>query len=135
MVADNDLLNRSPDDPEANMLAGEILIQQHEYYVDAETHLNKCRDIPLKLMPRLHALFGKVYANTGRDREALAELKLAITDDDDGSIHYQLGRLYLKAGEKQAAAQSFALSRQLHTEWEAKQMVAIEQSDTDISRQ
>jgi len=133
-AANSDILQRNPEDPEANLLAGEILVQQHEY-VDAEPYLKRCRDIPPKLMPRLHALFGKVYAQTGRDHEALSEFKLAITGDDDGTIHYQMGRLYLKAGDKEAAAQAFELSRRLHEQWNANATLAVEQSDTDISRQ
>jgi len=134
LAANSDVLQKNPNDPEANLLAGEILVQQHEY-VDAEVHLKKCRDIPQKLMPRLHALFGKVYARTGRDHEALSEFKLVTTGDDDGTIHYQMGRLYLKAGDKKAAAQAFELSRRLHEQWDANATLAIEQSATDISRQ
>jgi len=46
-----------------------------------------------------------------------------------------MGRLYLKAGDKEAAAQAFELSRRLHEQWNANATLAVEQSDTDISRQ
>ncbi len=128
-----ELLQKDPDDREANMLAAEIFVQQHRY-VDAEAYLNRCRGIQPELMPRIHALLGEVYANTSRDQEALAEFKLVSTSDTDGSVHYQMGRIYQKLGDKKAAAEAFQASKLSREQWDESANVAVEQSATDISR-
>jgi tetratricopeptide (TPR) repeat protein len=128
------LLQKNPEDPEANLLAGEILAQQHRY-ADAESYLNKVRGTKPEFMPRLHALLGEVYANTDRIPEALAEFKLGITSDEDGSIHFQMARLYQKTGDKKAAAEAFQASQQLRKQWDDRASVALQQLTTDISRQ
>jgi hypothetical protein len=86
-------------------------------------------------MPRIHSVPGEVYANTNRDEEALTEFKLVATSDGDGSIHYQMARLYLKLEDKTAAAKAFRASKKLREHWDASATVAIQQSGTDISRQ
>ena len=133
-AANQDLLQKDPGDPEANMLAGEIFVQRQEY-AGAEAYLNKCRGIQPDLKPRLHALLGEVYANTGRDNEALSEFKIAAASDEDGSIHYQMARLYQKNGDKIAAAQAFRDSQSLRRQWDEHARVAPEQSSTDLSHQ
>ncbi|MFZ0302644.1 MAG: tetratricopeptide repeat protein [Terracidiphilus sp.] len=133
-VDDKDLLQENPEDPEANLLAAEILVQRHQY-ADAETYLIKCRsNIPAEYMPRIHALLGEVYSNTDRVQQALSEFKLGTKSDADGSVHYQMARLYLKTGDKKAAAEAFQVSKQLREQWDASASVAVGQSGTDISR-
>ena len=36
--------------------------------------------------------------------------------DDDGSIHYQLGRTYQKIGDKEKADEAFRVSKQLRSQ-------------------
>ena len=133
-ATDKDLLQKNPEDPEANLLAGEILVQQHQY-AGAESYLNKVQGTKPEFMPRLHALLGEVYANTDRIPEALAEFKLGIASDEDGSIHFQMARLYQKTGDKKAAAEAFQASQQLRKQWDDRASVALQQLTTDISRQ
>jgi predicted Zn-dependent protease len=131
---DKDLLQQNPADSEANLLAAEIFVQRHQY-TDAETYLNKCLgNIPPEYLPRVHALLGEVYSNTDRVQQALSEFKLGNKSDADGSIHYQMARLYLKAGDKKDADEAFQVSKQLRQQWDASASVAVEQSSTDISR-
>ena len=132
-TADNEILQKDPDDPQANLLAAEILVLRHEF-ADAETYLKKCGNIEPEFMPRVHALRGEVYANAGRISEALAEFKQSTTDDADGSIHYKMARLYQKTGNAKAAAEAFQTSKRLRTQWDASAVDAVQQSGTDISR-
>ncbi|HXR40713.1 MAG TPA: tetratricopeptide repeat protein [Terracidiphilus sp.] len=134
LASDKELLLKNPEDPEANLLAGEVFVR-HQQYADAEPYLKKSRDVQPEFMPRLHALLGDVYANMGRDSEALSEFKIAMTSDEDGSIHYQMARLYQKTGDKKAAAEAFQTSRQLREKWDASASFAPQQPSTDISRQ
>ncbi|MGP8175222.1 MAG: tetratricopeptide repeat protein [Terracidiphilus sp.] len=134
LAADKELLQKNPEDPEANLLAGEIFIQQQQY-ADAEPYLRKSRGVQPEFIPRLHALLGEVYANTGRVNEALSEFKLAAASDTDGSIHYQMARLYQKTGDKQAAAEAFQASRQLREKSDAGASFDLQQSSTGIRSQ
>jgi tetratricopeptide (TPR) repeat protein len=131
---DQSLLTEAPDNPEANLLAAEILVQENELE-EAEPYLLKCRNINGDFAPRLHLLLGQVYAETGRVPAAIDEYKQGLASDENGSIHYQLGRVYLKSGNKAAAEEAFKESKRLVKRWNDRAQVAPEQMDTDASRQ
>jgi tetratricopeptide (TPR) repeat protein len=107
-----DALVQNPSDPEANYIMGEVLIARHEF-ADAEPYLLKGLAAKAELVPRIHALLGKIYAAQGDTSRAIVEYKLGLSSDDDGSVHFQLGRLYQKAGEAALAADAFATSKSL----------------------
>jgi len=58
------LLSEDPVNPEANLLAGEILVQRNQF-AQAEPYLLKCAGLQPELLRRSHVLLGKVYAETG----------------------------------------------------------------------
>jgi len=128
------LLAEAPEDPEANLLAGEILVQGHKFQ-EAESYLTKCKDLDPDLVPSLHVLLGQVYAATNRIPEAISEYKSGLASDEDGSIHYQLARLYEKSGDKDAAEEQIRISQQLRKRWDDQAQTVIEQLPTDTSRQ
>jgi len=107
-------LEQRPSDPEANYIAGEILLDQHRFD-EAEPHLKLGLGANAELLPRVHALLGRVYASQNKDKQAIEELKLGVVSDDDGSIYFQLGRLYQKAGEQERAAAAFEETRRLQS--------------------
>lgn len=109
---DKALLMETPDYSEANLLAAEILVRSG-HFTDAETYLKKIHDTGQKFMPRVHTLLGQVYLATDRFPQALSEFKLGQASDEDGSIHYQLGRIYQKLGDKEKADEAFRLSKRL----------------------
>lgn len=108
-------LRKNPQDPEINSVMGEILYARQEFS-GAEPFLKKALHSNQKLLPHVHALLGAVYAETGRTQEAIAELKLGLADDRDGSVHYRLGRLYLKIGDKESAKQAMQVSERMGRE-------------------
>jgi tetratricopeptide (TPR) repeat protein len=124
------LLAEDPSDPEANLLAGEILVQQN-HYAEAEPYLSNCRNLKPEFVPRLHALLGRVYAATDQIPEAISEYKAGLSTDEDGSIHYQLGRLYQKSGDKNAAEEAFRDSKRLSRQWDERGRIELGQSSTD----
>jgi len=128
------LLAEDPNDPEANLLAGEILIQQNRY-AEAEPYLSNCRNLKPEFEPRLHALLGRVYAATDRIPAAISEYKAGLSTDEDGSIHYQLARLYQKSGDKNAAEEAFRESKRLSRQWDEHARIMLGQSFTDTSHQ
>jgi len=128
------LLAEAPEDSEANLLAGEIMVQEHKFE-EAEPYLSRCQNLDPDLVPRLHVLLGQVYAATNRIPAAISEYKQGLVSDEDGSIHYQLARLYEKSGDKDAAAEAIRTSQQLRRRWDDQAHTAIEQLPTDTSRQ
>lgn len=95
-------LIRRPEDPELNLIMGEGLISQHQF-ADAEPYLTKSLHAKPQMLPHIHALIGKAYAETGRTQEAIEQLKLGASSDDDGSVHYLLSRLYRQLGDTKDA--------------------------------
>jgi tetratricopeptide (TPR) repeat protein len=106
-------LTQNPSDPEANYIMGEVLFAEHKYS-DAEAYLKAGLTARAELIPRIHALLGQVYANQGDTKRAIDEYKLGLPSDDDGSVHFQLGRLYQRVGETELAAGAFADSKALN---------------------
>jgi tetratricopeptide (TPR) repeat protein len=131
---DKALLAEAPDDPEANLLAGEILVQRNQFK-DAEPYLVKCEHLKPEFLPRKHALLGKVYASTDRIPAAISEYKAGLSTDEDGGLYYQLARLYQKSGNKNAADRTFAESQRLRRKWDERAHVALQQSSTDLSHE
>jgi tetratricopeptide (TPR) repeat protein len=108
-----DALTQNDSDAEANYIMGEVLMAEHKY-PDAEPYLRAGLSAKAELVPRIHALLGQIYASEGDTRRAIDEYKLGLPSDDDGSVHFQLGRLYQKAGEATLAAEAFADSKALN---------------------
>jgi len=128
------LLAGAPDNPEANLLMGEILVQRNEFS-GAEPFLSRCQKLDPDLVPRWHILLGRVYAATNRVPEAIAEYKSGMRGDLDGSLHYQLARLYQKTGNRSAAEEQIRISKALRERWDNEAHLALEQLSTDMSRQ
>jgi len=128
------LLAEAPDDSEANLLAGEILVQDHKFE-EAEPYLIHCQNLGPELVPYLHTLLGRVYAETDRLPMAISEYKLGLVNDENGGLHYQLARLYQKTGDAKAAAEAWQTSQRLREKWDDRASIVLEQSSTDISHQ
>ena len=123
-------LKKNPEDPELNALMGEIFSVQHDF-VEAEPYLKKGLNTKPELVPHVHALLGRVYAETNRSQEAIAEYKVGLADDKDGHLHFQLARLYLKVGDRESAKQAFAESERLRREGLTRAAVAMQQGENN----
>jgi tetratricopeptide (TPR) repeat protein len=109
---DQTALADRPLDPQLNLLMAEILAAQNRLD-KMQPYLAKCRTAPAELQPRVHLLLGRVAAQDGKTEEAIAQFKLAIPGDRDGSIHYQLSRLYRKTGNVAQAEKAEAEAKVL----------------------
>ncbi|NYF90234.1 tetratricopeptide repeat protein [Tunturiibacter empetritectus] len=86
-----------PQDPQLNLLMAEILAANF-HYVEARPYLAKCAAGPPEMQPRVHLLLAHADAKEGSIEAAIREYQLALPGDQDGSIHFQLSRLYRKTG-------------------------------------
>jgi tetratricopeptide (TPR) repeat protein len=127
-------LARKPEDPELNAVMGEILCARNQF-PEAEPYLKKGLTTKPELLPHVHALLGKIYAQSDRTQQAIAELKLAFPSDKDGRIHYQIARLYLKVGDRDSAKQAFAESDRLRRQGLTRASVAMQQGADDAQYQ
>jgi tetratricopeptide (TPR) repeat protein len=94
-----------PQDPQLNLLMAEIFAARN-HYAEARPYLAKCLAGPLDLQPRVHLLLARADAEEGKTEDAIREYQLALPSDQDGSIHFQLSRLYRKAGNIAQAQKS-----------------------------
>ena len=99
-------LERSPQDPELNMIVAETMVANN-WFAEADPYLLKSLNVKPQLLGHVHALMGKAYSETGRTKEAIEQLKMAESSDETGSIHYLLAQLYRKIGDTKNAAVAF----------------------------
>jgi len=111
-------LERSPQDPELNLIMAETLVGTN-HFAEAEPFLMNSLKAKPQMLGHVHALLGKVYAETGRTGDAIEQLKMGAASDENGSVHYLLARLYRQIGDTRAA--SAALD----------QVIAIKQQSRD----
>jgi tetratricopeptide (TPR) repeat protein len=116
---------QSPSDPDVNLLMGEALVTHH-MFPDAEPFLLKSLNAKPQMLPHVHALLGEVYAASGKTQEAIRQLKLGLVSDQDGSLHYQLARLYTKAGDKPDADAAIMQMKALQQQRRQAAVVAVE---------
>lgn len=106
------VLALKPGDPEASYAMGAILVEQDQYE-HAMPYLTAALAGTTSILPHVHALRGRVFAERGQLREAVTEFQQALERDLDGSYHYQLSTLYRKLGDKQAAATALQESERI----------------------
>ena len=105
-------LNNNPDHAQALTYLADCHIQLNNPE-PAITLLKKA----VKLDPKIelaHVDLGVLYANAGKNDDALLELKTAEKlDPDDQNVHWRLGRFYKSVGKKSEAEVEFQKTRTL----------------------
>jgi tetratricopeptide (TPR) repeat protein len=96
-------MQQSPQDPEVNLVLADSLVVKLQF-AEAEPYLLKSLTVKPQMLGHVHGLLGKVYAETGRPKEAIEQLKMAESSDESGSIHYLLARLYRQIGDVKDAS-------------------------------
>ena len=118
-----------PGDIQLNLLVAEALVDKHQFS-DALPYLEQCANAPPDLAPRVHALLGRVYADLGRFSQAISQLLLALPIDQDGSLHFQIARLYRKTGHPAEARKADADAQILIHKRMANAAVALHETST-----
>jgi len=123
-------LEQSPDDPELNLIMAQALENQREYDA-AEPYLFKSLKGKPQMIPRIHALIGKAYAETGKPKEAIEQLKMGESSDVDGTLQYLLARLYRQIGDTKDATEALNRMKLIKQQREARGIKRVE--DPDLS--
>ncbi len=118
-------LQLAPQDPAANFIMANVLVSRREFG-QAEPYAKIALQGDPSSLPHVHALLGKIYAFQGHIREAIAELKQALTDDPDGSLHYQIAGLYRQVGDEKAANEALRQSETLRKDQEHRAQTTIQ---------
>ena len=113
-----DLLKSEPESPELNYYLGDILLKSQKP-ADALPFLNKAIHHDPGLLPA-HASLARTYLALGQADRAIPHLKAALSLDDDGSLHYQLGRAYQANGQVELARQTLKQYQKIHNQQEAE---------------
>lgn len=116
-----------PNDPDLNLLVGEILVSRREW-IQAEEYLQRGLGAKPQMLPHVHALLGQVYEHTGRTQDAIHELLMGLASDEDGSLHYQLARMYSSLGNKAAAQDALQGSKELEQKRRERAVIAVQDS-------
>jgi tetratricopeptide (TPR) repeat protein len=124
-------LERSPDDPELNLVMADALVAKNQF-ADAEPCLMKSLGAKPQMLGHVHALLGKVYAETGRTQDAIDQLKMGVSSDENGSIHYLLARLYRKIGDNKNAAEALEQMKSIKQQRRERGVKLVE--DPDLSQ-
>jgi Putative Zn-dependent protease, contains TPR repeats len=120
-------LNQTPADADLNLLMGESLVSRHQY-ADAEPFLLKALTAKPQMLPHVHALLGQVYAEAGKTQQAIEQLKLGLQSDQDGSLHYQIARLYRRTGDTKAAAMAIDQMKAIQRQYRQGAVIALQDS-------
>jgi tetratricopeptide (TPR) repeat protein len=123
-------LVRSPEDPELNLVLAQGLMS-HKEFAAAEPYLEKSLHAKPQMLPRVHALIGQVYAETGRTQPAVEQLKMGASSDEDGTLQYLLARLYHQLGDEKDASAALQRMKEIKRQRSARGVKAIE--DPDLS--
>jgi len=113
-----DLLKRQPQSAELNYMLGDTLLNSQKPQ-EAVPYLEKA----VTVMPGLlsaHGSLARTYLALGEAEKAVPHLKAALPTDEDGSLHYQLGRAYQAHGEPALAREMLKKYQEIHQVQEAE---------------
>jgi tetratricopeptide (TPR) repeat protein len=113
-----DLLKSEPESPELNYYLGDILLKSQKPEEALPFLIKAIRHDP-SLLPA-HASLARMYLALGQADRAVPHLKAALSIDDDGSLHYQLGRAYQANGQVELARQTLKQYEKIHNQQEAE---------------
>lgn len=116
-----DLLKDEPESPQLNYYLGDVLSKSQKP-AEALPYLSKAIRHDPGLLPA-HASLARTYLALGQADRAIPHLKAALSIDDDGSLHYQLGRAYQANGQAELARQTLKQYQKIHSQQEAEKQL------------
>jgi tetratricopeptide (TPR) repeat protein len=114
----HELLKSDPESPELNYYLGDILLKSQKP-AEGLPFLAKAIRLDPGLLPA-HASLARTYLALGQADKAIPHLKIALSIDEDGSMHYQLGRAYQARGQLELARQTLKQYQEIYSKQEAE---------------
>lgn len=103
-----------PYNAQAYLMEGTALVQLHEYR-SAVSSLQRALQLDAHLV-EANAQLGKAPDRVGEAEEAVRHVELAVSTDTDGSLHFQLYKLYRKLGKEEKANEALVTSQKIRAE-------------------
>jgi tetratricopeptide (TPR) repeat protein len=100
-----DLLQHDRDSAALNYFLGDTLLNAQKPR-EALVYLQKAITREAQFLPAQKSL-GLAYLQLGQADKAIPHLRLALPADQDGALHYQLGRAYQSHGDSELAQEMF----------------------------
>ena len=97
-----ELVKREPLATDLNYLLGDTILNSQKPQ-EAIPYLERVVESDPQMLPAQKSL-GLAYLQTGQAGKAIVHLKEALTIDQDGSVHYQLGRAYQVHGDRELSS-------------------------------
>jgi len=113
-----ELLQKEPDATDLNFFLGDTILNSQKPQ-KAIAYLEKAVKNDPKLLPAQRSL-GLAYMQIGRPDKAIPYLKKVLSIDEDGSVHYQLGRACQAQGERELARAMLEQYQEMHRAQEAE---------------
>jgi predicted Zn-dependent protease len=113
-----DLIKSSPESAELNYYLGDILLKSQKAADALPLLIKAVRNAP-RMLPA-QASLARTYLALGQSGKAIPYLKAALPIDDDGSLHYQLGRAYQASGQVELARQTLKEYQKIHDQQETE---------------
>jgi tetratricopeptide (TPR) repeat protein len=107
-----ELLQQYPGSASLNYLLGDVM-RNAQKPQEAIAYLQKAVAADPKLLTAQGSL-GLAYLQMGEAAKAIPHLRAALPVDQDGSLHYQLGRAYQAHGEKELARAVLKQYQEMH---------------------
>ncbi len=113
-----DLLRTDPESTQLNYLVGDTLLELQRVE-EATPFLRQvvARDPKSQAA---HKSLARAYLAAGKSADAIPHLKAALATDEDGSLHYELGRAYQAHGQLALARQMLSQYQEIHSKQEAE---------------
>lgn len=119
------LLQTDPGSSMLNYLAGEIRLYQQNIEEALGFLENAVRLDPGHIGS--HSALGRAYMQLGEAEKAIPHLKAALSEDEEGSLRFQLARAYQRTGQAELARQTMAEYQKLQQQHRAQQREVEEQ--------
>jgi predicted Zn-dependent protease len=108
-----ELLQQYPGSAPLNYLLGDVM-RNAQKPQEAIVYLQKAVGTDPKLLTAQSAL-GLAYLQAGQPANAIPHLRAALPIDEDGTLHYQLGRAYQAHGDRDLARDMLKAYQEMQT--------------------
>ena len=108
-----ELLRQDPNSGSLNYFLGDVILSAQKPQ-EAIPYLQKAVAVDPQFLPTQKSL-GLAYLQMGQTEKAISHLKDALPIDEDGSLHYQLGRAYQAHGDRDLAREMFRTYQEMQS--------------------